>query len=59
MVDKVLATAPGQGQFSVARDELYHPESCAIACWLIKGMMAQAKSILCGLSTLNQTNRTV
>jgi len=56
---KIVSTVPAAGQFSTARDGVYHPESCAMACWMIKGMIAQAKTILCGLNNLNQINRTV
>lgn len=42
----VISSAPNCP--SVARDEIYHPETVAMAHWLIKGMMAQARSQLAG-----------
>jgi len=50
IVHKIVSA--GHNVPSVARDEEHRPPSAATACWMLKGMIASAKSQLCGVLAL-------
>jgi len=46
---RVISTVPNRPDLTAARDEIYTPDTVAMAHWLVWGMMAQAKSQLLGI----------
>ena len=50
IVHKIVSSAPAD--MSAIRDEEHRPPSAATACWMLKGMIASARSQLCGILAL-------
>jgi hypothetical protein len=50
IVHKVVV---GSGPNSTVKDEEHRPPHAAAACWMVKGMIAAAKSKICGLLSMH------